>query len=198
MPRIATALGVWIAVIVAIGFNIVRYPIVWEMVAVSVPEPATERVAATSAPSAPPKAPVVEKKAPREKSKPTEDRKAHRKETSVAKKASKPKVVCDGKSCTLASDDKSESHKAIARPDVTVTAKTAAVVEPTPSEPPKLKVSAGDLLDDALVTAPGEDAPANDNVRRLPPLTEEQAPSTTEISSLPNASIPLYASTGVQ
>jgi hypothetical protein len=207
MPRIAASLGVVIVVAACIGFNTMRYPVVWDMVAVShqLPQaglalkPADSR--ATEASSADVKLPKAA--------------------------VDRPRYVCTGDVCRLARADEApevsmpliasapspapraqESAPAVATSPLTV--KSDGLPEqPLRAEPqpavgrlvpvarPDAAQSSAKLIGASQVkaAAPSQELASANGVRRLPPLDRIESSTSDDPESASEQQLPIYPTT---
>jgi hypothetical protein len=211
MPRMAAVIGVWTAVLFAIGFNIAHYPVVWEIVAP--PAGGATPKASSPASSSPQAQPTpVASSADRAAPSATEtvtDRTPPSEAPGAAKQYGKFRVQCDGQSCKLVPTEEAApaaaATKAVAQKPA-ATAASPATTEAAPagtfakvSEASYRKSPAASPAPDAQTppSAAAPDASSPSRVRRLPELTREWVPPTAPASAQASGRIPLYATTGV-
>jgi len=210
MPRLVTTLAVWIAVIFSIGFNITRYPIVWEMMAASASKQTTSSTATVAKADAP---------APQDKTlvgasvqrsagsgaAAAADRTASSQVGAASSNQGTCRVQCDGNTCKIVPIKSPQTPAELAAQEAAPAARYASAQPAQNSEiaaqkdralVPVVGNGAPQAAPDTTAHAPGSPSPGG-KVRHLPPLTEE----STSPAALPeNAaihSIPLYARTGM-
>jgi hypothetical protein len=205
MPKILPALGTVLIIAASIGFNTMRYPIVWEMTGPST-EPAenSEAAEAESAASSTPAALAVESAATSPSHAEDKARPPEPPETPVAKTGGDLPVEKPATAAIAANETKS-SVEAQANP-----LESAQIVKAEPARreetPPMTKlvpITIGLISGNAGQTAaarPGEDAarPADDaGVRRLPPVEPSQPlPAGRYAAEYRAAPLVIYPSTG--
>jgi len=203
MPRLVASLGVVVALAVCIGFNTVRYPVVWDLVAVS-----------HQLPQADPATKLA-------KAKPAEVKPA-----ATASAASHPGYICTDGVCRMASARENSQPSAPPRPTVSVVtpatspkpaaAKPAATTKPAATKPaaadkpaavkPEVSVpqpAVGMLVPVTRPAASSQAATsrskatnsAKGGVRRLPALDQMETPAADASQPQVGEQLPIYPTT---
>ena len=189
MPRsAATIFGLALAAI-SIGFNTVRYPLVWEMIG---PARAGEKAVLSSASSAPAEPASHSPTPPPRAAPPPRPAPPPRKAEPIAVK---PAPVVAQKSVAKKPQPAAASPKngeAAAGQKPAANKQVAAV-------PPKPQKQLVPVTQVSLSNAPADAATVDTVIRRLPPVepTDANAPSRS-IPPTPDGSIPIYPTTGIE
>lgn len=215
MPRIAAALGVVVVVAACIGFNTMRYPVVWEMVAVSHQLPQTS-LASEPADASPLESSSTAVKSP------------------AKAPVARPRYICTGDVCRIARADEvsaNDSPTHVPAAEVSATAPSppsqvqdspaaAATSLPTvkSDDPPECPLRAepqpaigklvpvarpegtrpaADLLSVSQAKAKGssQQLASAAGVRRLPPLDCTGTPMSGDPEPLSGQQLPIYPTT---
>jgi hypothetical protein len=187
MPKILPLIGALLTIAAAIGWNTIRYPVVWEMVGPAADSSPLASAAAPSAAAQPaqtnqeePALPETPKTGPEPAvaaaEPPSPPALAEAKDDAAAEKR--------GAGCQPAHPDAEEKKPLAVIPASCGTTKT----DSQPAPPDEVKANAA---------SPGaDDQPASPDVRRLPPLDAEvPPPSNANSAALPAGAIPIYPQT---
>jgi hypothetical protein len=178
MPRSVANIFGMVMVVLSIGFNIWRYPIVWKMAG-----PATAGASEMSHPATTPEsAPAAQPAKPAA----VEPERAASPPTLATQSEPKPAADAGAKSAVVAAPV--NASPPIHVEPVAAVAEKAAPISPSPAKPlvpvPKMVAKAA---------AVGAGA-----VRRLPPVDESQPQPTAMYASGATGAIPIYPSTGIK
>jgi hypothetical protein len=221
MPRLPGALAVLLTMGVCIGFNTIRYPVVWQMVSEANRWPASpasgaaEGSGSAAAPAGNSQATPCSRTCEAIHVEPGLSGPIP---TTAAAPPPKTRVVCNGSMCCLVKEEPApqpaapQPAPAVAKPGSaardaapvaavasgTLEAMVAAPLVPI-VRPPKPPVGATVLSSSFEATEIDPDRLAQDKVRRLPPTDRIfPAPSASPQEPLPADQVPFYPSTGAR
>lgn len=202
MPKVATALGVWIAVILSIGFNIFHYPVVWEMTTAAnhpldkqtttvarAAEDASRGAGATSS--------TLASRTAGSDSGAATDRAASSETSAKPENHNGYRVQCDGQSCKLVPVEPAPSS--VASASSTPSGEPAAGHAPANADSPATIDAEKTAGLPAPQTQPSPSLagskPGSAGVVRLPPVTPDSPGASLPVVT--DARIPVYATTGM-
>lgn len=199
MPRITAVLGVWIAVLFAIGFNIAHYPIVGEILAPATAAPNTAATSAAVSPAKPsqptPATQPSEAASSADRAAPSDTEAAtDRAAPSEAPETGVEKPTEVAAPTSPAPPPQATADSAPSAPVAAIpAAKYAAGAETTAKKPTDATFTA---VSQTVVPATPPTVAAG-KLRRLPPVDQVRTPQTASVPRPSDGRIPVYATTGI-
>lgn len=189
MPRFAATMMGLVLVAFSIGFNTVRYPVVWEMVD---PARASERaepaaVTQPAEPESPAPTPPVSASPPPEPAKPIEVA------PTPEVKAASEVAVQPAEGVDKAVSEKGQATEGVASDGDGAAKSEEAVEAELAARKPLVPVTVMDTP-----TASGDKAVGGAGISRLPPVDPNDSNLASRNLQLPGGSIPIYPTTGIE